>query len=1067
MYHRECRVMAVTLALVTGFALAAGAAPALRGLNIAPYALPNTPPNECWFEEPRDIICIAVEFEAAVPENFVVSYQRKCWPETQLEKEALRHPMGMGWVHQDDWFNGQWQPAAVQTARETPQRTRITFRKLNEEAADADWSGYDFTHRRTYAVRVEGAGNPRIAGVWTVSPVTSTELRVELDAGGKTPGPDLELQGYNAEIVSVTQQAGVSVEGHRVSLAGEGRRQFRVSLHHMKPAHDYSGDDGHLLFGLGGDAFTISLPSLAAQGPIWFPDMGVYVAEAKNKTSFDEYRARCAQEKTLSQRVLEHGEQSLAAAFLGQPRPHSSNFNLGCTGARQRFWLEANGDVVLHRQDVTFPLSPSAERFMNAGEDAARFYFGLEQWRIIARYPDPEPVLAYTVEARKGGLTVEQQSVAVPLLTPIDTGTWEGDSPMAALLRFQFRNDGAEIVRAELPLSYSQSASRTGRGANRDAFEIPRGPLDELVLDGTALRSAWNHEMPVRCEIETGMRIEMRGRQAVLSMELAPGAACEAVLKIPFVAPRAGAESEALKALAFAPCHAQATAYWRREAGRGAVLQTPEAPLNALHSAHPAYILLSDYKTPDGLVNTSVATSTYGNFSNESCMIVHELDQRGLRDEARRRLDLWVKCQGTVEQPGNFTDYEGMYYGAEGFECGAYNQHHGWVLWCLSEHYLLTRDKAWFDSVSASVVAGADWVFRQRKNTLAELPHSRGWERGFLPAGSLEDVTDFYYWLSTNTLTWRGVEWAARALEAAGHPEAARLRMEADAYGQDLRRGFETMRQHTPLVRLRDGQWVPNYPSRLYRRGRETGWIRETLEGSVYLLLSGLYDAKSRQAQWILDDFQDNRYVTPPYGYFIPDFEMNWYDRGGISMQPNLLAGLLPYLQRDEPELYLWMFYNAWNSCYREESNAMIEHPSPVLGWSNNVSVKTSDEANAINWLRYMLIYPHEDTLHFGKAAPRAWFAQTQPVALQGVITPFGEASVRYEPHIAESRIKAIITLQPTTPPGKMLVRFRHPDKTPIRTARVNGTPATLADAERGDVDISGLSGEIVVEVEY
>ena len=117
-----------------------------------------------------------------------------------------------------------------------------------------------------------------------------------------------------------------------------------------------------------------------------------------------------------------------------------------------------------------------------------------------------------------------------------------------------------------------------------------------------------------------------------------------------------------------------------------------------------------------------------------------------------------------------------------------------------------------------------------------QLPHSRGWEHGFLPAGSLEDVEEFQYWLSTNALTWRGVEWTARALERIGHPEAWRMRSETNAYRRDLRDGFETMRQYAPLVRLRDGRWVPQYPSRLYRRGRDSGWIRETLEGSVYLL---------------------------------------------------------------------------------------------------------------------------------------------------------------------------------------------------------------------------------------
>jgi hypothetical protein len=209
------------------------------------------------------------------------------------------------------------------------------------------------------------------------------------------------------------------------------------------------------------------------------------------------------------------------------------------------------------------------------------------------------------------------------------------------------------------------------------------------------------------------------------------------------------------------------------------------------------------------------------------------------------------------------------------------------------------------------------------------------------------------------------------------------------------------MRQHCPLVRLRSGRWVPYYPGQLYRRGRDVGWIRETLEGSVYLLISGLYEPRGREAPWILDDYQDNRYMSPPYGYAIVDEENAWFSRGGISIQPNLLAGLMPYLDRDEPEIYLWMFFNAWLACYREEINAMVEHPYPELGYANTAHPKTSDEANAVMWLRYMFVYGNREGLYLGRAIPRAWFAQDRPIGVENMRTRWGQASVTYLPATA------------------------------------------------------------------
>ena len=1051
----RARLLAIAAVCLAAGALAeesTGVAPT-QPFDIRPFALPNTALNEVWFEEPRDLVCLVVAFEGPVPDKIGVSYQRKVWPETRLEESSKGHPGGFGWIHQDDWFNGHWQDAAVEVVKLDAHRAEIHFKGIQTELPKIDLGDYDVAFRRTYAVRVEAKGNPEIAEVYTTSAPAHTELRVELNAGATTPGGNgMGNDGYNA-VVRAAQGAETQC----------GPDCVRVGVDHMAPAHAYCGDDGLVKFTFGGGTFTISLVSLEQEGPIWYEDLGVFITKAEDPTTFAQYRERIKDSKTISQQVLEHEEQSLAGAHQGQPRPHVDNYNLGCTGAAQRFWLDFNGDVTLFKRNVTWLASMHPERWKNAGDEAGRFYFGLENWRVTSRHPDPEPVMAYNITAQKDGLSVEQQSFAVPLLTPILAGDWQGGDPMVALLRFRFKNDGSSAARAELPIQYTQEGGRS----NQSAHPIPRGPLDTLTVQGNRVLSSFEDKPYVRCALDTAMTVEARGDTVVVSRDLPPGESCDVVVKIPYVVPENDTELAALDGLSFAACQPQVAAYWRRAAGQGARVDAPEPQLGALHTSHAAHVLMADYKMPDGLVNTSVGTSTYGNFSNESCMIVNELDQRGMRDEAQKRLDLWIKCQGTVEQPGNFTDYRGMYYGAEGFEQGSYNQHHGWVLWCLCAHYLLTHDDAWFKKNADSIIAGADWVFRQRRNTMKDLPHSRGWERGFLPAGSLEDVTDFYYWLSTNTLTWRGAEYAARALEAAGHPGAARVRGEADAYKADLIRGFETQRENTPVVRLRDGRWIPNYPSRMYRRGREVGWIREVLEGSVYLLISGLYDPNTKQGRWILDDYQDNRYMTPPYGYSVPDSDMTWFARGGISMQPNLLAGLLPHLDRDEPELFLWMFYNAWNSCYREEANAMVEHPLPVLGWSNGVLVKTSDEANAVTWLRYMYVYPKDGLLHFGRAIPRSWFEQKNPFSATGVVTEFGTAGIIYTAEPDSGKARAVVSLEQARAPEKMLVRFRLPDRKPLRSATVNGAEARIADAARGDVDVSGLSGTITVEAAY
>ncbi len=1039
-----------------------------EAVDIAPFALPNTPANEVRFEEARDIVRVLVEYKEKAPASCGLSYLQKSWPGTRAEEHAQEMtPCSFGWTHQDDLFNPEWRDAAVKAMPEGENRISIVFEGLSKEFEEQ--KDYDVCFRRTLGIRIAAAPDViRRISVFTVSKPASTALRVETGAGAETNTKAIEFEGYNAYIEGIDDLKSVSVKEQAVMLDTPGPGRFALHVRHLSPAHDYSGDDGLITFGLAGDKFTISLSSLEKQGPIWFEEQGIFIARAEDPTSFEAYRARNAGARTIAQRVLEHPEQSLAGAMHGQPRPHSVSYNLGCPRARQRFWVEANGDLLLHKRNVTWVEGKDTPRFKSG--DVARIRFGLEKWLTTARFTDPEPAQVFNLHARRGGLIVEQKSFAVPLLTGIGTNQWRGDDTMVALVRLHFRNEGVDPISVRFPLAYSRNCGRVNnRLQSQESFLVPDCGLDEIELEGNRVFSRFAGASILRWITQTEMGLSVDERELVLSKELAPGASCDAILKVPYLALESGEEQNALDALDFDHCYPEASAYWDAIGKQGAQVSTPEPQLAALHKAHLAHDLVTDFEMPDGsgLINTSVGTSTYGNFTNESCMIVHELDQRGMHEEARKRLELWVKYQGTEKQPGNFTDYEGMYYGAGGFEQGAYNQHHGWALWALCEHYLMTRDDDWFGSVAESVIAGADWVFRQRRNTMTDLPHSRGWERGFLPAGSLEDVTDFYYWLSTNALTWRAVDTAAQAMEAYKHPEASRVRTEADAYRLDLIKGFETSRQYAPVVRLRDGRWVPHYPSRLYRRGREMGWIREVLEGSVYLLISGLYDPKGKAAQWILDDFQDNRYMSPPYGYLVPEFDLEWFDRGGISIQPNLLAGLLPYLDRDEPEIYLWMFYNAWAACYRPEINAMCEHPMPVLGYSNQAHFKTSDEANAVSWLRYTMIYAAADTIHFGRAVPRAWFAQNEAFGVENAVTRFGTVGVRFAPNPEKRIVNAMVHAGLTDAPGKMLLRFRLPENAELKKAHVNGQPRPIADAVRGDVDITGMTGEIEVRVEY
>ncbi|HXG23968.1 MAG TPA: hypothetical protein VNJ09_05380, partial [Chthonomonadales bacterium] len=500
--------------------------------------------------------------------------------------------------------------------------------------------------------------------------------------------------------------------------------------------------------------------------------------------------------------------------------------------------------------------------------------------------------------------------------------------------------------------------------------------------------------------------------------------------------------------------------YWRHRIDQSAQLITPEPMLNEFYRAHAAHLLINCEREPGSERRFArVGSFSYGAFGNESCMMVVDLDRRGYHEEARACLDAWLHYQGTVPLPGDFDTQEGVLYGAGGYEAGGYNQHHGWILWCLAEHYRFTRDREWLQKAAPGILAGANWIIRQRARTADRDDLSRG----LLPAGSLEDIQDWWPWLSTNCYTWRGLAAAAWALEQIQHPEAARLRAEADDYHHVLLAAFRAAALRSPVVKLRDGTAVPHFPSHPFRRGRCFGWICETLEGALHLLITRAIDPHSQEATWILNDYEDNLFLSDQYGYMLEDFERDWFGRGGMSMQACLLLDVEPYLYRDDVKNALRALFNAIAVGYFPDVRMLTEHALPHMGDWRGDHYKSSDEANAAGWLRYLFVREEGDMLLLGQAIPRDWLRPGSRCGIERTLTYFGLASVVYE--AATNRITAHVDGPLRNPPRQIRLRFREPGGRPLVHVTVNGKP--WKDMEGEWVRLPGNIGQAAVEATW
>jgi len=634
-------------------------------------------------------------------------------------------------------------------------------------------------------------------------------------------------------------------------------------------------------------------------------------------------------------------------------------------------------------------------------------------------------------------------------------GRGEGDDPVVAMIQVRIANLGDEPKTAHLYLT----------------SVIDQGTAEQLAEQGGRVLAGDR----LRYLLDVNGAGALRAQDGGLAYQVTlPAKASHTLwIKIPFIALTQPDEIARLRALPYAAEKKRVAEFWRRRIAQGAQIETPNETLNNFYRTHLMHMLVINDREPGADRNVARCGGFhYGSFPDEGCMVISDLDRRGYTQEAERCLQLYLDYQGTVPLPGNYQSTDGVFYGSGGYEEAGYNRNQGWVLWCLAEHYRYTRDRAWLERVAPALVKGCDWIVRERQGTMENhvlplrLP-KRDVSYGFLPSGSLEDVTDYWTWLSTNAYAYLGFRSAAEVLAEIGHPAAARLQREAQAYGQDLRAGFFEACVRSPVVRLRDGTWVPHFPPRQERRGRDFGWLREVLEGAAHLVYCGIVAPDEPAARWIIEDYEDNLFLSERYGYPAPDFERQWFSWGGFSMQPNLL--LLPplYLWRDEPEHFLRAYLNPFAAAFYPDTLMLTEHPLPTLADWLGDHFKSSDEANSTCWLRLMFLAERGDELFVGQALPRAWFEDGKRMRVQRALTHFGETSLEIVSQVATGHV--VVNLDPPrrNPPRRIRLRVRHPQRKPIQAVWVNGQPQSRFDVEREVIDLEGWTEPVQVRVKY
>ena len=986
---------------VAGLCLTLRAAP----FDAAPFGLPLPEGHGVMWEDPREIHKVVVHFAstAPAPEKVRLEYWGSRWPEQHFPKDRAPGGGFSGWMELGNWYTYQWRVADAE-AQANGNAVTFTFHPVNAKEYPK-LKDYPAAFRHTLKLRVVSeVPLPKIERIEAFTDSTLEPFTANI-AWKSAPGKSVMAEVFNGSLDALEKSSG---------------RRFRLKLQATANPDPNTLDRTLVTMRDGQLVFTFAVDDLK-QCALFVPHAGVAVLPENDTRDYAAVASaqKAAGAKTLYDRVAEMPEQTWRAAWEGMP-PKKSHIclPLGLESGRQRFRLDEDGTVRFRSNDHYLQRRPGKETPRLALEPGP-VRFGLQ--------PPLVPVFRTIEEAclpightvwETNGVRILQTAFATELNgAKADSAVPAADTFTVFLAKFVFTNVTGLPQSAVLPLTYQSG----------DILKPLRFDEKGLLWLGDNVRGQVLADKAPAVEAET----------LNWTWTLAPGESKTVTVKIPYLVLTEKSEQDALAKLDFEQEMREVAGYWRSRLDESARLITPEPMLNEFCRAHAGHLLINCEGDPDSGAwrFARVGSFSYGAYGNESCMMVVDLERRGYHKEAQECLDAWLHYQGTAALPGDFSTTNGILYGAGGLEAGGYNQHHGWILWMLAEHYRFTRDAAWLQHAAPGILAGADWIINETKRTA----NRHELERGLLPAGSLEDIGDWWTWLSTSCYTWRGLDSAAWALEQLKHPEAQRVRKAANAYHASLLANFRKAADRAPVVRLRDGTAVPHIPSMVHRRGRYYGWICETLEGSIHLLITGALDSRSQEANWILKDYEDNRYLSSQYGYLLDDFDKYWFGRGGISMQACLLLDVEPYLYRDDVKQALRALFNAEAAQYFPDERMNTEHALPALGDWTGDHYKSSDESNVAGWLRYLFVREEADTLLIGQAVPREWLRPGRQCGIERTATYFGPAGVLYMG--GQDEITASLHGPQRNPPKEIRLRFRAPSGRPPLSVTVNGKP--------------------------
>ena len=509
---------------------------------------------------------------------------------------------------------------------------------------------------------------------------------------------------------------------------------------------------------------------------------------------------------------------------------------------------------------------------------------------------------------------------------------------------------------------------------------------------------------------------------------------------------------------------------------------------------------------------------SYMDLALEAPRPIHDMDLVGLHDAAAARLDDFLRRPGTLAD-GDFCDGSGNFCIGKLFHETAiidvpghptyelvHNGGTGRILYDLAEHYMLTGDGDWFRRNQWRMQAAAEWIIRQRTDYLKGVPNREDlWAAGLHPPQHIADCawgySEWKWYTNIDAWNYQGLHRFGEAMRDIDPDNAARYLAESDLYREAIRKAVDRAITLAPVMLARDGTYRSYIPPLLYVRGpsieqviqigmTDQDWSLQALDAA------GVPSADDIRVDGHLDVCED---VLAMNATHLHGGNRYWFltskrkERGLSSTEDWFWGGFAPqlgytslanvYLRRDEVSSFLRQWVNNYAAfvvpipdyCFNEhfmnqadprfcELLAMADH-RPMLGdpgYRNGHALSYFMEQ-----FRNLLVWEEGDSLWLAKATPRHWLEQGKKIAVSRAPTYFGEVAYTIVSDADHDRITATVEMPSRTRPKQVILRFRHPRATPIKSVTVNGEPWKDIDQAREAIFLHDVQGSVQVECDY